>query len=406
MRKKAQITLMIIIGTIVVTSVAIVTWWTGKTATRVTVEQPGQIKLRQVAVQPVSVYINDCLDLTIMNALELLGRQGGVIYQSQGGLTSDFKPEEEGVKFVNYDGYKVAYSIIPPVGSSGPFFADPPRYPFTTFPYIFKNDDPSTGTVLKNQFIGYYGLSRLAPLLKPGKESIQEQLESYINANLQKCTDWSKFEPAGLSVSAGVPSTRVVISETLETIATEKYFTVLVDWPVTVTDRTTGGSTIIREFSLGYPIHLARFYLFVKGIVDGEVNDITYDPRKASTPVNPVSVVENVYSSPDGGDDVIIIQDKESLLRGKPFEFRIARKNRPPALGWIDQVKLDDYAFVPAGTCSDAASIFLSQDNLLIKFGTPGDWSAVLTAWDPDEDVVSFRTKPDAPIKVYVSRTS
>ncbi len=405
LNKQAQLTLIIITGIVFLISIGMVIWIGGTTATRRTAPEAEQQRLRQVAVQPVKEYIQSCLDITTSTAIELLGKQGGVLYRSQGGLTQDVRPEEEGSRFVKFENLNVSYVILAPSGTVGQYFSAVPEYPFKTFPHVFKNDDERAGEIIATHYTGYFGVTQLPPLLKPGKESIQEQLESYINANLPRCTTWETFKPQGLTIIAQKPKTAVLIAENITQIQTEQYLTVVVNWTVNITDQTTGGTTILDQFSIGYPVHLAKFYLFVQSIVYGEVSNSSFDPRNLSTQATPVVIVRDVYVNPNdkGRDDIIMVQDAESFLRGKPIEFRLLRKNRAPALVWINWTDLDRYKFVPTATCNlDAENIFLSGKDLLIKWGKPSDWKAVLTAADPDEDTVVFTTKPPAPAKIKV----
>lgn len=392
--KKAQLTIIIITGIVLLMAVAMVIWLGSQTATKHTKGAAEQQRLRQVAVQPVREYINSCLDVTTMTGLDLLGKQGGVLYRSQGGLTPDVIPSNIG-SYVVYDGLNVSYTITRPTQDIAKlYFAQPPEYPYTSFPYIFNE---SSKSIVKEFYGGYYGKSLLPPLFKPGKDSIQEQLESYISFNLPRCTDWKGFASSGLSITAGVPNVTVMIAENRTQIETEQFFTVLVSWQVNVTDLTTSGNTTISEFSLGYPLHLAKFYLFVQGIVFGEVNDATFNPLNLSAEATPVFVIKDVFTNPvdKGTDDIIIVQDAESVLRGKPFEFRILRGNRYPALVWINQTSLDKYRFIPFGYCDQKnpkQSIFLADNHLAIK--GPDTWETDLRAIDPDEDIVTFSMKP------------
>jgi len=401
--KHAQITLMILMGLILLIAFGLVIWWGTKTATKRTAPEAEHQRLRQVAVQPVRDYVQSCLDITTSNALELLGKQGGVLYQAQGGLTPDVRPQES-ESFVVYDGLNVSYAIVPPSGTIGQlFFSEPPDYPYRTFPYLFLNDNENLGTVIKTQYEGYFGIPRLAPLLKPGEESIQAQLESFINFNLPRCTEWSTFQQQGLSVAAGIPETTITIAENITQVETEQYFTAHVYWQVDVNDLATGANTTISEFSLGYPVHLARFYLFVKSIVLDDVGNSSFDPRTASDPATPVSVVQDV--NPSGGDDLIIVQDRASQLRGKPLEFRILRKNRIPALEWINQTGLDGFEFIPAEMCGiSSPNVVIDQGVLSISHASPdspaASWSAELEAMDPDEDAITFRTLGPAPLRL------
>jgi hypothetical protein len=393
--KKAQLTLMIIMGIILLFAAVMVIWLGTQTATIRTAPEAEQQRLRQVAVQPVREYIQSCLDITTMTGLELLGKQGGVLYRMQGGLTPDVQPTEQGSRYVEYEGINVSYLITRPVQDIGTlYYAEPDEYPFPSFPYVFNE---TTGSVIKEFYGGYYGKSLLPPLFKPGKDSVQEQLESYISFNLPKCTDWNTFAAQGLSIAAGRPNVSVMIAENITQIETEQFFTVLARWQVNITDLTTNGNTTLEQFSLGYPVHLAKFYLFVQGIVLGEVNDATFDARNISTTATPVTIIKDVFknSFDQGTDDIILVRDEESRLRGKPLEFWILRANRYPALVWINQTDLDRYEFYTLGTCKQKPSIFLSNDELTIK--SPDTWTAKLRAVDPDEDIVFFRTDPASP---------
>jgi hypothetical protein len=383
-------------------AVGLVIWLGGQTAQRRTAPEAEQQRLRQVAVQPVREYIQSCLDVTTSTALELLGKQGGVLYQHQGGLTEDVQPADLGSRFVVFDELNVSYAILRPAQDLGQLsIAQPPDYPYPNFPYIFKNGDPKTGEVVLKRTEGYFGDYQLAPLFKPGKESIQEQLESFISFNLPQCPDWNTFAQLhGLKIEAAEANATVLIAENLTQIETERFFTVLVDWPVQITDQTTGGNTTIVDFSLSYPVHLAKFYLFVQTMLINEVSNSTYDPRSASSPATPVAVIE-AYTNPEdlGGDDIIVVQDTASQLRGKPLEFRLLRKNRFPALVWLNQTSLSQKMFIPAQMCDiSSPNIQLQGSMLTVQHGDT--WVQQLQAIDPDEDVVTFRTNPPAPVRM------
>jgi hypothetical protein len=403
--KKAQLTIIIITGILLLFALGFVIWLGTRTASLKTGTEAEQQRLRQVAVQPVQEFIQRCLDVTTSTLLGLLGRQGGVLYKSQGGLTQDVLPQEEGSRFVLYENTNVSYLILPPEGDiPGLFFSSPPDYPFRTFPYVFRANEPNTGEIVQFQDAGYYGISRLQPLLKPGSNSLQEQLESAIAYQLPKCTNWSVLSAQGVEVSAGAVNASVFIAENLSQIEAEKFFTAHIKWPVTIKDLTTDGTTLLEEFSLSYPVHFAKFYLFIKNLIDRDVGNASFDPHNASTQFTPVRVIKNVFVREDGStDDLVIVQDSEAQLKDKPLEFWILRKNRIPALVWINSTDLEDYKFIPTGLCNiDSDNIFLSGNDLLIKWGSPDDWRTKLKAMDPDEDAVTFRTEPPAPAKINV----
>lgn len=395
--KKAQLTMFIIIGIVMIAAVGMALWIGGQITTRRTEPGAEEQRLRQVAVQPVKEYIQSCLDITTMTGLELLGKQGGVLYQNQGGLTVDVQPEDEGHGYLMYDGLAVTYLIEPPTKDIGQlYFWEPPEYPFVTFPHYFEQGDVNTEKINRTLYVGYFGIPSLAPLHKPGEESIQEQLESYINNSLPLCTDWSSFEQQGLVITAGMPNATITIAENLSQVETEQFFTVFVNWEVNITDL-TGGNITIDQFSMGYPVHLAKFYLFVRSIVLEDVGNSSFDPRNVSTEATPVMVIE---VNSERGDDIIIVQDRASQLRGKPLEFRILRKNRIPALEWINSTDLKDYEFIPAAMCDISQdNIELSQEEIAIHLAVDSPetvWRDSLAAADPDEDAITFWTPAPA----------
>ncbi|MEM4243063.1 MAG: hypothetical protein QXM31_04140 [Candidatus Woesearchaeota archaeon] len=397
--KKAQLTLMIITGIVFLVAVAIVLYMGSQAATKRTAPEASHQRLRQASLQQVKDFIQACLDVTTMSALDLLGKQGGVLYKSQGGLTPDVSPLTDlGSRYVVYDGLNVSYVITRPVQDIGTvYFAQPDKYPYPYFPYIFNE---TTKSITNEFYGGYYGKSLLPPLFKPGRDSIQAQLESYIAYNLPRCADWGAFAAKGLVISAGKPNISVMIAENKTQIEAEQFFSVVARWQVNITEPATLANTTIDEFSISYPVHLAKFYLFVQGIVFGEVSDARFDPKSLSSQATPVVVVKDVYTNPYDGstDDMIIVQDAESQLRGKPLEFRILRQNRHPALVWINQTDLNKYGFYPEFCLDHKESIFLEGSRLTIKW--PVTWEAMLSAVDPDEDIVTFRTEPPSPAKL------
>lgn len=397
--KTAQLTLMIIMGVLVLIAAALVIYFGGQAVTR-KAGVPEQQRLRQVTVQPVKDYVTNCLDVTTTQAIGLLTKQGGVIYEHQGGTTKDVLPAELGQRFLEYEGLNVSYAITPPVKDVGVlFFKNPPKYPFVTFPYVFQNNNPQTRKVIQEQYFGYYGTSQLPPLFRPGQDSIQENIEVFIANNIADCTRWNVFAAQGLAISAGKPNATVLIAKNLSQIVTEQFLTVKLNWTVNITNLASNATTTINEFSISYPIKLAQLYVFLKNLIDSEVTDIRFDPRKLEK--YPVVIVENVYEDENGGDDVVIVQDLSARLGQAPLEFRFARHNRPPALAWINQTGLDDYKFVPTATCNiEAKNIQLAGNLLKIRYGDPSDWSAELSAFDPDEDEPEFITKPKTPVRI------
>src|SRR5574341_43757 len=85
---KAQITIFIIIGLLVVIAFGITLYAASKMGTRFETRETQQ-RVEQLGIQPIQDYVTTCLSLAVTDALGLIGKQGGVIYKSQGGTTPD-----------------------------------------------------------------------------------------------------------------------------------------------------------------------------------------------------------------------------------------------------------------------------------------------------------------------------
>ncbi len=373
---RAQITLFIIIGLLIVIAFGIALY-IGNRVRQVETRAPVEL-----GTQPIKDYITTCLSLATTEGLTLIGRQGGAIYQSQGGLTEPF---DIAVKYTDNTGvYDIPYVILPPSGNVGElFFSEPPRYPFDGFPYPAGETEPL--------FNGYYGTSRLPPLYKKTPEgqpvagSIQENLETYISRKTADCTDWKQFTDKGYSITPGTAAASLLFATQTEQFRGEQDITAQLTWPVEVTTP-TGDKQLLTEFSIRQQVRLATIYYTVKRIVDSDVTNISYEPT--SPDQFTVSIL------PYGEDSIVSIKDTQSSLANKPFEFLAPRQNRRPALWQIDTSPLDQITFhiTPEGR----GATITAQDNMLRiedpcqEAGVQNPYIIELRATDPDENKIAF----------------
>jgi hypothetical protein len=378
--KNAQITVFMIIGIVILFGAGLLVYMAMMQPERTGEEKVTAQALRQAAVQPVKDYITSCLEIVSSDALEFIGKQGGRLYQSQGGTIPDPGVSQLGTVYLDYDELKLSYIILPPQGTVGSlFFSEPPDYPWPDFPFSADSNESE---------IGFFGLASLPPLYrKHGRNSLQEQMEAYVSNNVAKCTDFSDKFP-GYVITAGEPSTSMIIAENITHLRAEEYISFVLEWPVEIREKGTGAEITLTDFRATFPLAFGRIYYTVKEIVDAEVSNISYEP--AATAGYFITINRNVYNK----DDVIIYQDKKYNLNAKPYEFRIARKNRFPALYRIDQSEIDKFAY-----CVDAVSFSVDGEKLRaspdLEDGDPFPWN--LAAVDPDNDEVLFRLDPRNP---------
>ncbi len=383
---RGQITIFIIIGILILVAFSIALYVGTKMKQRIEVKETTQT-VEKLGIQPIQDYITTCLTLATTEALNLIGKQGGVIYQSQGGIT----PEPAQGSFVTYtdsdraEQLKVQFIILPPEGNVKElFFSEPPAYPFPGFPY-----PPGETTPL---FKGYYGQNNLPSLYKISAEtgeyvsnSIQENLETFIAKKTTNCVDWKTFEEKGYAITPGKATASLIFAQKQEQFVGEQYITIELDWPVDIA--TPGGDkTLLTDFAIKAPVRLATIYYTVKQMVDADVTDISYIPQNIGA--------FSVSILPYGEDSFVSVKDAQSIVANKPFEFWIPRKNRRPALWQIDIAPLKDVTFHV--TSEGRGTTVSVQDNVL-SFNDPCQEADVqnpyliqLNASDPDEDKFTY----------------
>ena len=326
--KKSQITIFIIIGIVIVVIVAFIygaSRYASKAETETAVKKTREAALN---VQPIVTYIESCVDRYAKQALVIVGRQGGRLLASQGGTLYSFRSIEN-----------ASYAIYPP----NPL-AMPDDYPWEIFPY-------SGGIEV---FKGIFGDNRLPPLTKgDGANSIQLQLESFVLSKIDSC-DLAVFENQ-FDIVKGTPS--------VETTIAKGNIVFKLIYPLAISDIATGAKTDINEFQASVRIRLGKVYELARVLVINDIGDITFNLATAS-----LYDMDVMVEPKDEGNDLITISDPMSILAGNPFEFRFARRNRKPALRWINE-ELE----LPA---------FNLNDKMVIENLTTQDPKA----YDPDED--------------------
>ena len=325
-------------------------------------------KIQQTAIniQPIKELVTKCLDKLAKDAVLLLGKQGGYIYKSQGGTLVDYKDTDEGLFFVKYNNYNAAYNILPPKFGILAYSSQAPDYPWLTFPY-------KTTSSNEEIFEGYFGISNLPPLnYSEGPNSMQTQIETFIDNNMAKCADFTIFEEQGFEISMNLTNTSVIIGRNDVAIKSKI--------PITIENPATKEFTKLNDFSTTLNIRLKYIYFFVNDLINRDIMNIKYDIKDIESDKDfSIKLIENIFSN----DDLIIISDENSLIDGKPYQYIFSRKNRAPALHYINKTTLE----FPQG-------YEIKLKDLLQK--------STLNASDPDEDNLTFTIGPQLPYLLNV----
>lgn len=390
MLKKSQVTVFIIIGLVVVMMFGVGYY---VMISRITEKGEEQFLRQQVSTEkigPLKDYITSCFSLASADGIEILGKQGGYLYKSQGGIIDDPFESQIGQEYIEYDQTKIHYGIYAPISNVGLiFFAQTPDYPWDTFPKVYHPLNPDE-LVYEAKYDGYYGRNKIPPFERPKDGSIQEQLEVFTQNSTLTCIDWTTFTQQGLDIKAEEPNVSVTF--------TEGDVTFTLNWPIEVTDRGTGAVTDIGEFAVVYPVRLRKMYDFAALIMDNDVGDITYNIVASTLDgMTTSTIMPNIF----GRDDLIIIRDSESRIIDKEYEFRFMRKNRAPALYYIDE-KTD----LDGPICVESLIQFVEPNkiNVVDSCGS-NSFEFNLTSIDPDEDKLNFTFSRQLPYEIQPADT-
>lgn len=358
-RLKGQLAMFIIISLAILLAFSFVIYLINQSTKKINVKTEKIQKIKP-DVKPVVSFVNQCLELASKNALLKLGKQGGYLYKSEGGLKKDFDIIYEGILFLRHEGIDLPYAIMQP---SHPLI---PAYPWNEFP-----KHPLTNELT---FSGFFGIPILPPLHKnSGAMSIESQLEEYVLNNAIDCAKFDSFAKEGYNIKAGIARVNVTIAQ--------NDVAFLLEYPLTI--EKSNEIIEVSDFFSKIDVRLQRIYFFVNQIINSDVNDISFDiSSQNNEPFISVNVkrdvpVKNIPSQ----DDVIVVRDSKSKISGRDFEFYFARHNRAPALHYLDNLII---------TTHDDGSMILLGDNVYRKDVVFPQNPDSLKAYDPDEDDLTF----------------
>lgn len=358
--KKSQVTMLMIVGLVLFITVGLVLYLSKSAVKKTTKETIKKSQETAIETQPIKEYVDKCLDKLTKDALTLLGKQGGYLYKSQGGPIIDYQETDIGKYFLKYDNLYASYNIMPPKFSAGTYASEIPDYPWVTFPY------PNAESNNKI-FTGFFGITNMPPLNSSnGPNSIQEQIEIFIDNNIATCANFDIFKGQGLDVVMHTANTSIVIGSN-DISAISKI-------SVTINNPKLKEISELNDFSANAQVDLKDLYYFTKQLISNDIKNITFnisDIKNNNAPFS-IQVSHDIFSQ----DDLIIITDENSLIYGKPYKYIFSRRNRAPALYYIKNNILQFEHLHP-----------ITKEDLL--------QGQELKAEDPDEDLLTFKIKLD-----------
>jgi len=355
MLKSAQVTVIIFLVLIMLFVFLIVFYISGLVTTEQTTREIVSSQVSPIDVSSVKTYVESCLNKVASKGLYVLGRSGGVIYWQDGGFSNGTAT----VDYQFYGNHRVRYTINIPKGNVPPYNTSLPWYPYRNatadFPY------PNISDTSKISVIGYYGISLLPPLYKPGNHSIEEQLENYTTKEVsENCTNnWDYFEMQGLEIKNG--------SMFINFTFTEREVLVEMNYPLTISKEGIENVEKLSYFAVKIPVRLKRIYNFTNITIIKEITNISFNITSAPYDGIFVNVTRDVYKH----DDLINVTDSQSVLFGRPFEFWFLRRNRAPALYWIDPATVPNDRNMGDSTELNVTFVDPDEDHIFTAFYPP-----------------------------------
>ncbi|MBS3104703.1 hypothetical protein J4234_00430 [Candidatus Woesearchaeota archaeon] len=355
MKQKSQITMLMIVGLVLFIIVSLVLYLSKSAAKKQSLPNIKRVQETSVDASSMKEFVSKCLDKLAKDAIVLLGKQGGYIYTSQGGPLVDYQATDEGLFFVKYNNLNVAYNILQPRFAVPPYSSEIPDYPWTTFPY-------RTAASNAEIFEGFFGMSNIPPLnSSEGPNSIQTQLEAFIDSNMKSCANPDIFKSQGLEITIGKAKTSVTIEAS--------DITVKLEIPIKITNTATNEIMELKDFSTVLDVGIRDAHSFIKELIQNDIKNTKFNISGSKNYKVPASIkiVKDIFSN----DDMIIVTDENLLVYGRPFEYIFARKNRAPALYYIKK-----------NTLEFSQGYEIKKEDLLKSYE--------LKAEDPDEDSLAF----------------
>ncbi|MFC1691249.1 hypothetical protein ACFL0W_03645 [Nanoarchaeota archaeon] len=251
--KKAQITVFIIVGIILLFSSALVFYIKNKVAEGKPPIAP-IVERVPLEVAPVKAFVDQCVEEVSKDALLLIGNNGGFI-----GLGDDV-----------YEYTKTRFSLneFDSTQSDGLRFAPGSNYYVPYWWYL-----SSSNRCGERGRPGCLFSSKMPPLTRNknalnvgGESSIEAQMDRYMNRVLPACLDDRNFvqyfEQQGFTVIQGDVNTQTVISP--------EEVSILVDYPITLTKDDRKSS--VSKFFAKHNINFGDLYLLSQMLILSEVN--------------------------------------------------------------------------------------------------------------------------------------
>ena len=362
MEKRGQITLFMIVGVIILFVFGFM-YFVVNAVQKAKMEAKADEVAQEISeISGLDYYVTLCLKDASVEAIELMGNQGGNIYEDQGGIIP-----LSSVQHIEYNGFDVTKGITqnPDLGTET--FPMPPYYPYrwpnVYHPYpLLMDPDLEFYNPPIDKLFNYYGENTLPHLCEEGgpqdprvvseevrkklslvtcgteenlvgENSVQKQISEFVTKKLKECVNLTYFEEfTGYNITTEEPSSQVIFGKNDVTVKAE--FPVYVNISENIFLRKV-------EFSTTLKARVLKVISLVNSLINYDVQLLDFNLNENPLLTDQTIFVQKINCSlcPHGDyTDILKVTDTQSDIRGKPFVFVTAIRNRIPALEKIPEV--------------------------------------------------------------------
>jgi hypothetical protein len=400
MKKRGQITIFMILGIVLLIAFGFI-FFVRNVFYEARIQEESQSKLQQIFQSDAfETHTSSCLNEVSKDAVLLIGKQGGNIYESQGGMVPE--PKTLPIQDANVS-YGLTWEPQNPDFLKEGFFVSVPEYPRlddiereayygnNNLPYLCQEGGPNqileggirrkTCTFVENKVDSTFKEGY-------GDHSIQEQLSYYISNKLKECIDLSDIESLkGILLEEG--------DYNVTTIFGADNIIIHTTIPVVVNE---DGRAVTKEakFSTDLNVRLKKVYELAYTMVEFDRRFLKIE-KNDSEDSSFFDMLQNLNKLKSGFiidircpycgyedelgynyDDLIKITDTNSKIEREDFVFMFVIENRWPAL-----------AKVPSeGSYPTYSEPELAKYDVVI--GTDRKIYLDTKAKDPDEDLLNY----------------
>ena len=328
-------------------------------------------------------FVEVCATHATQRGLFLIGQQGGVIYdyQAEDGMSYRGPPRNDYGDYVlprEDDFYNTVYNVSYGIRKPQHEFSSPPLYPYGSTVLV---SDPSRtfGSSYRNSLGNFPPPGPMAPLCdyhglngpdyagdahscetygsrsRFVSNTVQEYLESYIEKTTAECVQKEVFEGLNISFHFEDVSAKTLFSN-------EKVY-VEMSMPVNITSESAYVESDLPPLTVEVDTRLKLIHELVDHLIKEDVNNIFFDivgdantldscrswrgmssgclreGMEVSLIRNPCKNIDDIDCGDANYDNILVVEDKNTLVFGRPYTFYIAIENRYPALDLLYQTE-------------------------------------------------------------------